>query len=134
MFFILQLLDAELLKNKRKETRNDLQHDNHDLTFYFVIFFGLFVIFYNAVEIIKYLMHIKSTEIVIILFPDGLIETSRSFLQDVHFLSLMIDRLYFYFHVYWDVSIVMCFSDEEYVNKKLCTINQLLGCVFVSLK
>lgn len=100
----------------------------------FVIFFGLFVIFYNAVEIIKYLMHIKSTEIVIILFPDGLIETSRSFLQDVHFLSLMIDRLYFYFHVYWDVSIVMCFSDEEYVNKKLCTINQLLGCVFVSLK
>ena len=102
----------------------------------FVIFlvFCLVVMFYNAVEIIKYLMHIKSTEIVIILFPDGLIETSRSFLQDVHFLSLMIDRLYFYFHVYWDVSIVMCFSDEEYVNKKLCTINQLLGCVFVSLK
>ena len=100
----------------------------------FVIFFGLFVIFYNAVEIIKYLMHIKSTEIVIILFPDGLIETSRSFLQDVNLLYLMIDRLFFYFHVYWDVSIVMCFSDEEYVNKKLCTINQLLGCVFVSLK
>ena len=100
----------------------------------FVIFFGLFVIFYNAVEIIKYLMHIKSTEIVIILFPDGLIVTSFSFLQDVHFLSLMIDRLYFYFHGYWDVSIVMCFSDEEYVNKKLCNINQLLGCVFVLLK